>query len=180
MISLVAAGDEGALRSLYEATGKRLFGLVARIVGHQAAEETVLDALTQVWRRARRYDATKGTVFPWLATIARNRAIDRLRSRAHRDAQRHTEFEGWEELSDRGPCPRQRSQERESATQVRTALRGLPGEQRQAIEMAFFRGLSHSQVAEHLGAPLGTVKSRIRAGIHAIRREMGAPAQSVV
>ncbi len=145
----------------------------------EAAEEALVDAYVRVWRSASSYDATKGRVYGWLATIARNRAIDLLRSRSQHETKHLAEFDAWEQLSSRGPCPRQRSEDRESARKVESAMRHLPSEQREAIEMAFLNGLSHSQVAEQLDTPLGTVKSRIRAGIHAIRRHIGIPAQSV-
>jgi RNA polymerase sigma-70 factor (ECF subfamily) len=171
-VAELSTGDEAALGSIYDATCRRVFGLALRIVRDRlAAEEVVHEVYAQVWRQADRYDAAKGTVATWLLTLTRSRAIDVLRTRERLQG-RFESLPDSLELCDSSPDPEQRSEERERAPSVRQALKRLPREQRQVLEAAFFDGLSHSEVARALGAPLGTVKTRIRTGLEAIRRAL--------
>lgn len=171
---LIANGDEGALAKLYDETNRLVYSMVYRVLGESsAAEEVTLDVYMQVWRQANRYDAARGAFLTWLITIARSRAIDRLR--ASRLFQQRTEQLGLTEgqqtarsfanieeavlLSERGRI-------------VQAALLALPPEQREVIELGYFLGLSHSEIAERLCQPLGTVKTRARLGMMKLRETL--------
>ncbi len=169
LVELVATGDQSALAALYDATNRLIYSLVLRVLGDMSsAEEVLIDVYTQVWRQAASYDANRGAPLAWMATIARSRAIDRLRS-------------GWQEqrrkesLDVLGDAPSNASSPEESAAAselqklVREALNVLTPEQRQVIELAYYSGLSHSEIAEKLNQPLGTVKTRTRLGMMKLR-----------
>jgi len=168
-VNQVAQGEQAALGSLYDATSGLVYGLTLRILGDtSAAEEVTLDVYLQVWRQAGRFDSTRGRVSTWLMTIARSRAIDRLRSRQKLPqtdsleavAEPHSEASGPEELA----MAAQRQ------IQVRQGLATISVEQRLVIELAFFGGLSQSEIALKLNKPLGTIKTRIRSGMIVLRR----------
>lgn len=166
-VSAIADGDPGALASLFDAARPWVYAVVLRIVGGSSdAEETVLEVFHQVWRTASAWDPTRGSVRAWLGAISRSRAID-LKRRLERVRTYEAPLD-HEPLS-RFPCgsgdPEGHSLGRERRGSVRSALAQLPPSQRQAIELAFFEGLSYRQVAKHLGEPEGTIKSRIRFGI---------------
>ncbi len=170
VLSRVAGGEEAALGQLYDVTSPKVFGLAYRILRQrEAAEEVTLDVYTQVWREAARYDPARGTVMNWLLAIARTRAIDSLRS--HRRAREVEQpLESAPEPAIENGDPERTAAERARAARARRALAQLPAEQRSAVEAAFFGGLSHTEAAAVLGAPLGTVKTRIRAGLGTLRR----------
>jgi RNA polymerase sigma-70 factor (ECF subfamily) len=171
LLPRVAQGDEGALQALYEATCTRVFGLALRILRDRAsAEEAVVDVFAQVWRQAGRFDPEKGSIASWITTLARTRSIDLARIQRRR-TRRETEVlpELCDELCDPTGGPVEAAADDERALRVRAALGRLPREQRQALELAFFAGLSHSEVAGALSAPLGTVKTRIRTGLCNLR-----------
>ncbi len=172
LVELVATGDQSALAALYDATNRLIYSLVLRVLGDMSsAEEVLIDVYTQVWRQAASYDANRGAPLAWMATIARSRAIDRLRS-------------GWQEqrrkesLDVLGDAPSNASSPEESAAAselqklVREALNVLTPEQRQVIELAYYSGLSHSEIAEKLNQPLGTVKTRTRLGMMKLREAL--------
>ena|SRR5437867_2628300 len=172
LVALVAGGSESALGSLYDAASPRVFGLALRILRDRpAAEEATIDVFSQAWRQAGRYDAEKGTVLAWLLNLARSRAIDLLRSRAKQN-ELETALDGTFDLSDPEPGPERSSLEEERARRVRAAMSTLPSEQRRVLEVVYFSGLSHTEAAEALGQPLGTVKTRIRMGLSALRRAL--------
>lgn len=167
-IAAVARGDQAALSRLYDDTSGLVYGLVLRILRDDgAAEEVTLDVYQQVWRRAATYDAERGRPSTWLLTIARSRAIDRLRATA-RERGRET-LEVHPDLVDPAADPGAATEGEERRRQVLDALATLPPEQRQAIDLAFFSGLTHVEVAERLGEPLGTIKTRIRTGMIRLR-----------
>lgn len=172
LIERMAVGDEDALAAFYDRTRGYVFGLVLRVVGDAAAaEEVVLDVYMQVWRKAGSFDAGRGGAFAWLSTIARSRAIDRLRAGK---SQRHWELDmGDTHYS--GPATN--AEEDAAAAELRdavwTALGELPPRQREVIELAYYNGLSHSEIGARLGLPLGTVKTRIRTGIGTLRERLG-------
>lgn len=175
LLSRAAEGDEAAFARVYESTCRRVFGLALRILRDpSAAEEAALDAYVSVWRHARSYDPRRGDPLTWMLTIARSKAIDRLRARARRGRHRSDlDLEtalGLHEAADPGPGPEAASVQAERCLRVRQALERLPRRQRDAIERAYFGGLSHSEVARDLGEPLGTVKSRIRVGLRSLQR----------
>jgi RNA polymerase sigma-70 factor (ECF subfamily) len=134
----------------------------------EEAEEAALECYLHVWRHAARYDRSRGGPLQWVLVVTRSRAIDRLRVRVQR-----SERERWNALAaleDARPGPEQACSVAEERSQVREALAQLPPEQREAIEVTYLEGLSHSEAAVVLGQPLGTVKSRIRAGLSSLRR----------
>ena len=169
------SGQTEALAHLYDETSSIVFSLALRVLGNQAdAEEVVLDVYQQLWSGRHTFDPDRGTVWGWLTTMTRSRAIDRLRSAGTRRGRELPLEEGWE-----APCG-SRLPEAESIFQqeqklVRDALANLSPEQREAIELTFFRGLTHVEVAEALGTPLGTIKTRIRVGIRRLREALSPP-----
>ena len=161
-----------ALRSLYKNYGGLVFGIALRIVGDAAtAEEVTQDVFLRAWRNAASYSGEKGSVATWLGRIARNRALDALRSAKSRGALARDD---WSELEDdRALAPEDAMDIESRAAEVRAAVSKLPEAQRVALSLAFFRGMSHSQIAAELGLPLGTVKSRIRDAMRALREKLG-------
>lgn len=168
LFSGIAAGDPAAFGAFYDRHETLFYSLALRILGDPTeAEDVVQEAAVVVWERAPLYNPAHGRPAAWAITIVRNRAIDRLRaSRRRNDLLERA-------LAD-SPAPgsegiRNAAAGAEVATILQGALAGLPHEQRQAIELAFFIGLSQSEVAERLGEPLGTIKARIRRGMLAMR-----------
>lgn len=169
MIRSVADGDQSALAQLYDSTSRLLFGLLLRILGNPAtAEEVLLDVYTQVWRQAASYDRSRGAPLAWLMTIGRSRAIDRIRS-TRLDQQKSEPLEAVAGEATAGDNPEEASVIAERRTLVRAALESLSPEQRQVIELAYYSGLSHSEIASKLQQPLGTVKTRTRLGMMKLR-----------
>lgn len=173
LIRRVASGDEGAFGALYDASRRRVFGLALRILRDaHAAEEATLEVFAQVWRESGRYDAAQGSVLAWIVTLARTRAIDLLRSRSRVARREGRKLEEGGDALDRAPGPAESARKGERAERVRAAVRALPIEQRRAIEASYFGGLSYSEAAGLLGEPVGTVKTRIRAGMATLRRAL--------
>ncbi len=172
LVDRTARGESAAFAELYEATSQRVFGLASKILeDRSAAEEATLEAYTYLWRYAFRYDPRRGSVMQWLLTVARSRALDQLRSRVRQKAREYP-LEAVAAVQDPAPGPEELSSKAEQCVRVREALASLPREQREAIETAYWAGLSHAQVADTLGQPLGTVKSRIRMGLASLRRQL--------
>jgi len=168
LIRSSARGDQSALAELYDETSRLVFGLVLRIIGDRStAEEVLLDVYTQAWRQAANYDEDRGAPLAWLMTIARSRAIDRLRSSKH--DQYKDPLDAVAEISDQEPDPEQATVDSERRRLVRSALDTLPVEQREVVELAYYSGLSHSEIAMRLGQPLGTVKTRTRLAMIKLR-----------
>ena len=179
LITAVARGDHPALLALYDRHGRIAYGLAYRILGDAgAAEEAVQDAYLRVWRRASTFDASRGGARSWLLTIVHHCAIDLLRRRAGAPPV----VAGLDEMADRRSVPDAWSEVsgRIESERVRTAVETLPGEQRRAIEMAFFDGLTHREIAERDGLPLGTVKGRMRLGLKRLSSLLAEPASGVV
>lgn len=169
LIARCARGDQAALACLYDATAAQVHGLALRIVGDRdTAEEITGDVFLQAWRSAASYDPGRGSPVAWLLTIARSRAIDRLRATAG-DRRQLAPFELGLKAAASEPGPEEASSLVQRSRFVRSALERLSREQREAIELAFFAGLSHNEIADTLGAPLGTVKTRIRLGMGRLR-----------
>lgn len=181
MMRRTAAGDHAALAELYDASSHLVFGLALRILGDRdTAEEAVVDVYAQAWREAKNYDAARGTACAWLMTLARSRSIDILRSQRRERATDPLESAGDVEAST--PDPEAATSDAERHRFVHGAMNSLSSEQREAIELAYFAGLSHSEIAARLGQPLGTVKTRIRLGMMRLREVLGhlrAPAWAV-
>jgi RNA polymerase sigma-70 factor (ECF subfamily) len=140
-------------------------------VDRAAAEEVTLNVYTQVWRTAGSYDRQRGSVGAWLVTAARSRAIDRLRAGAGR-AEREQPFLEFADPEANTPSPEQESEHNQRGRLIRAALAKLAPEQREVIQLAFFSELSHGELADRLGQPLGTVKSRIRLGMMKLREQL--------
>jgi RNA polymerase sigma-70 factor (ECF subfamily) len=172
LVEQVAAGDQAALATLYDTTNRLVYGLILRVLGDvSSAEEVLLDVYTQVWRQAASYDAGRGTPLAWLTTIARSRAIDRLRS-GWQDQQRKESLETLGDAPADAANPEETTVASERQRLVRAALETLSPEQREVIELAYYSGLSHSEIAEKLNQPLGTVKTRTRLGMMKLREAL--------
>jgi RNA polymerase sigma-70 factor (ECF subfamily) len=166
-----AGGDVDAFAIFYDRHSALLYALAFRILGTVPdAEDTLQEAMVQLWERARTYDATQGNVVSWAVTVTRNKAIDRIRSsqRKQRLIAEIIELSASDHAPD-DSLDQGRAIRNETDAMMRAALAGLPLEQRQAIELAFFAGLTQSEIADRFGQPLGTVKARIRRGMLALR-----------
>jgi RNA polymerase sigma-70 factor (ECF subfamily) len=168
LLSAIAAGDREACRALYQRYAPILLGLLDRILGDRSeAEEVLQEVFLQIWKKADHFDATRGRALYWLATIARNRALDRrstLESRRRLTAERMPSEPPEESLD-----PADEANLAEEAHQLHRALAAITDAQRKVLLLAYFEGLSHSEIAERLGAPLGTVKSHARIGLAKLR-----------
>jgi len=166
------AGEQAALSSLYDQASHLVYSVVVKVLANQAdAEEVTLDVFTQIWRTAQSYQASKGTVTAWLVMVARSRAIDRMRSRATRQRREEPIFE-YTDFPSASSGPEQATAESQRRRKILAAMAGLPPEQRRAVELAFFSGLSHSELAERLQVPLGTIKTRLRSSMLKLRESL--------
>lgn len=172
LIELTAGGDREAFARLFDATSPYVNGLAVRIVGDaSAAEEVVMEVYVQVWQQAGRYDAARGAPLSWMLNIARSRAIDRLRARSTREREIEESLE--EEPLDPGASdPAEHALLAERRRRVREALAQLSKEERGVVELAYFHGRSHSEIAVALGLPLGTVKTRLRLALLRLERHL--------
>ncbi|GAA1880001.1 ECF RNA polymerase sigma factor SigK [Lapillicoccus jejuensis] len=165
-------GDEGAFAELYDALSRRLYGLVLRVVRDPAqSEEVTQEAFLEIWRTASRFDRTRGSALGWMMTIAHRKAVDRVRSAeaaSRRDTQYHESSQDVDFDSTAEAAHTSLDVER-----VRKALASLTDAQRSALELAYFGGYTHSEVATMLGLPLGTAKTRIRDGLIRLRDTLG-------
>jgi RNA polymerase sigma-70 factor (ECF subfamily) len=173
LMPLIGDKDPRAFAVFYDRHGGVAFSLAYRIVGERAAAEDVTqEAFISVWRSGARYDRARGSVRAWMLGIVRNRAIDLLRSRAGRAPNLDFDDDSILEQRPAAELTEDEALRRETADEVRGAIGGLPGEQSKVIELAYFGGFSHSEIAEMLGVPLGTVKGRMRLGLEKIRSEL--------
>jgi len=160
---MVGAGDGPALMNLDDRYNRQAFGLAFRILSDAAtAEEVVQDAFVALWRNAAAFDQTRGGVKSWLLTIVHNRAIDRLRSSASRSGTVELEVADYAGITN---DPWDAVADTLDGAQVRQAVAELPEDQRHAIELAYFQGLTHQEISTQYGIPLGTVKGRLRLGL---------------
>jgi len=168
--------DVSAFEQLYDRHSRAVYGLILRILQQAGtAEEVVQDVFLQLWRNAEHYDESRGPFLPWLLTLARNRALDTLRLKSERQRRRE---EQTEELPPVVTAPEFENQldEKRRAEKVRALIGALQPQQKRAIELAYFEGLSHSEIAEKMREPLGTVKSWIRNGLLRLKEELQATA----
>ncbi|MBA3767956.1 MAG: sigma-70 family RNA polymerase sigma factor [Acidobacteria bacterium] len=167
LIHAIVQGDEQAFASLYDRYHSSLLGFLLRILNTKAEAEDVLQEIfVQVWQHAPDYDETRGRVFTWLVTIARSRALDRLRSLDSRERTVIRASHEWPENISDGVND---AIESEQGEEVRHALEQIPEAQRHALLLAYFEGLSQSEIAARLGKPLGTIKTRTRDGLKKLR-----------
>jgi RNA polymerase sigma-70 factor, ECF subfamily len=177
LIAQAAGGDERAIATLYDRYGGVLYAVAYRIVGQRAdAEEVVIEAFAQAWREAPRFESERGSVAGWLTMIARSRALDTVRARSRRDrltASAAADRMGVSPaMGEWRADPAGAVDHAERRTKVREALEMLSPPQRQAIELAYFEGLSQSEIAERLQEPLGTVKTRVRLAMQKLRESL--------
>jgi RNA polymerase sigma-70 factor, ECF subfamily len=166
--------DVSAFEQLYDRHSRAVYGLVLRILQQAGtAEEVVQDVFLQLWRNAAQYDESRGPFLPWLFTLARNRALDTLRLKSERQRRREDQTE---ELPSVAVSPEYEKalDEKKRAEKVRAVMSSLSPQQKKAIELAYFEGLSHTEIAESLKEPLGTVKSWIRNGLMKLKQELQA------
>ena len=173
IVRRMAGGDQVALGELYDRHSRLLFSLALRIVRERAdAEDVLQETFSQAWRQASRFEAARGTVVGWLVTVARSRALDRLRQRrAHREGS--ADFDRVaENLADPSRGLDLQLVTAEQADRVRQALAALPDELRIPLELAYYEGLSQSEIAERLRTPLGTIKTRMRQTLLRLREAL--------
>jgi RNA polymerase sigma-70 factor (ECF subfamily) len=179
LVSRMASGDEGAMRSLVHTHGATVFSLAKAILREAAdAEEVAADAFMQAWRNASTFDPTRSSVIAWLGVIVRSRALDRLRTQARQGKvvtqESDTTFTGAAERTPaRGETPDQAVEATEARDLVARALGELPESHRNIIELAYFGGLSQTEIATRLSMPLGTVKTRTLAAMRQLRTRLG-------
>jgi RNA polymerase sigma-70 factor (ECF subfamily) len=171
VMQLVGEGDPRAFELIYDRHGAAAFSLAYRLVGTRVtAEDITQEAFLSIWRSRLRYDQSRGSVRTWVLSIVHNRGIDALRRGTVND--RKETLEGVEERYAAVERTEVEAARRDEARSVRSALHSLPDEQRRAIELAYFGGFSHSQIAEMIGEPIGTVKGRMRLGLEKLRRQL--------
>ena len=161
--------DVSAFEQLYERHSRIVYSLVLRILRQgTTAEEVVQDVFLQLWRNSARYDLSRPFV-PWLLTLARNRALDNLRLKSERQRRREEQTEEFPQIATAAPEYEKSLDEKRRAERVRSLMSSLPAAQKKAIELAYFEGLTYSEVADKLGIPLGTAKTRLRDGMIRLR-----------
>lgn len=172
IVGRIAAGDRKALHELYTRLGGRAYAVCLRVLhDREEAEDILQETFVEVWKRAKEFDAARGAVRSWLLTIARSRAINRYNAR--KSNQRTVGAASKEPIAASIATPLQLVEEQQTAARVNAALATLPDEQRQVIELAFYEGLSHSEIAEQTKLALGTIKTRIRLAMEKLARELG-------
>jgi RNA polymerase sigma-70 factor (ECF subfamily) len=177
LMQLVRRGDARAFEAVYERHATAAYSLAYRMTGSRPqAEDVVQEAFLGLWRSGARYDRGRGSVRTWVLGIVHHRAVDALRRMSGHERRRVDDAE----LGERLPAPERTDVEaarREEAREVRAALGALPDEQRHVVELAYFGGFTHSEIAEALGEPLGTVKGRMRLGLGKLRGALGGLAR---
>jgi RNA polymerase sigma-70 factor, ECF subfamily len=175
LLARVVKGDQQAFSQLYDYSSTLLFTLAVRMLGNrEEAAELLQDVYLEVWRKVSRYDVGRGTPIAWLITLTKSRAIDRLRARASRGYRATNSLEGGTatQVADPAPSPFETQADQELRTAIGAAVAGLPQSQQQAIELAYYEGLSHTEIATRLNQPLGTVKTRIKLGMSKLRESL--------
>ncbi|HEX8493823.1 MAG TPA: sigma-70 family RNA polymerase sigma factor [Pyrinomonadaceae bacterium] len=171
LLRQIAGGDEVALASLYDRYKSILFSLILRILHSQSEAEDILqDVFIQVWNKASDFDETRGRPFTWLVTLSRSRSIDRLRQLSSRE---RTATEATRDAPEEWTDAETEAIKSEQSAVVRSALAELPEEQRRTLLLAYFEGLTQTEIAARLNAPLGTVKTRMRSGMIKLRELLG-------
>lgn len=181
MLAQAAGGDQAAFAKLYDRLSGPLYSLAVRMLSDaNEAQDAIQEVFIQIWRRAAKYDPTQSSVFSWAMLMTRSRIIDRLRARGRRlrvvasstdDTNETAATAADASVAESAADTADRNEE---AMRVRNVLDKLPAEQRQAIELAFFSELTHHQIADQLGQPLGTIKARIRRGLLKLRERIAS------
>jgi RNA polymerase sigma-70 factor, ECF subfamily len=172
LLSQIARNDEQAMAELYDRTRHIVYGLVLRMLRERtAAEDITQEVFMLIWRKAERFDPARGSALGWMVTISRNRALDKLRSSKAFLSQDNSS-ERLDTFHSPDPDPEQNSAVSERAQLVRRSLALLPPDQRRVLEMAFFDGLTQSEIASRTAVPLGTIKTRIRVGMRRLREQL--------
>jgi RNA polymerase sigma-70 factor (ECF subfamily) len=175
LLASIVKGDQQAFSQLYDHSSTLLYTLAFRILGdREEADELLQDVYLEVWRKVARYDLGRGTPIAWLITLTRSRAIDRLRARAVRGQTATMPLDATvsSRVADLGPSPFETQADQELRIAVGNAITSLPAAQQQAIELAYYDGLSHNEIAAKLNQPLGTVKTRIKLGMSKLRETL--------
>jgi RNA polymerase sigma-70 factor (ECF subfamily) len=173
VMQLVRRGDASAFEVIYERHSPAAFSLAYRMMGTRSgAEDVTQDAFLSMWRSGARYDRARGSVRTWVLGIVHHRAIDALRRATVHDKRRAGD-EGIEERFEARERTDVEAARREESGTVRTALRTLPSDQSQVIELAYFGGFTHTEIADMLDAPVGTVKGRMRLGLKKMKAQLG-------
>jgi len=170
LVERIMAGDEGALEALYDRYAGLLFAMLVRILRDaSAAEEVLQDLFLQLWRGAARFDASRGSLAAWLLVIGRNRALSRLRGKERREILADSEEFSIEAVPSSGNLEDEAARA-QLMQRLRGAMEALPPEQREAVELAYFEGMTQTEIAERTKCPLGTVKSRVRAAMQTLKQ----------
>lgn len=168
LVAAIRSGNQDAMAELYDRYSAVVYPVALRVLGNAAAAEDVLqETFLQLWRDPGSFDASRGDLAPWLAVITRNRSVDGLRKRRPQTDLSDTLVFVEPDLA--GEADRARAAEK-----IRATLRDMPSAQRSALEMAYFEGYSHSEIAAKTGEPLGTIKTRIRAALMLLRKAIEA------
>lgn len=175
VIRRIRAGDRAAFLEFYDRYAPLLLSVATRVLSdRREAEDVLQDVCTQIWQKSTGYDAQLGSLSSWAVTLTRNKAIDRVRATSRRRRLAEEMAQSSEQLEESpGASANELLYGRERAQRIRTALDELAADQRQVIELAFFAGLSQSEIALRLAQPLGTVKARIRRGMLKLREQLG-------
>jgi RNA polymerase sigma-70 factor (ECF subfamily) len=170
LVERIMAGDEGALEALYDRYAGMLFAMLVRILRDTgAAEEVLQDLFLQLWRGASRFDASRGSLAAWLLVIGRNRALSRLRGKERREILADSEEFSIEAVPSSGNLENEAARA-QLMQRLRGAMAALPPEQREAVELAYFEGMTQTEIAARTKCPLGTVKSRVRAAMQTLKQ----------
>lgn len=180
LLTRVASGEEWAFRSIYDRYADLVYSVALRVLGDGAAAQDVAqDVFVRLWRNPGSFDPQRGRFMPWLLSVTRNRAVDEVRSRGRRRLRELPPIEGAEDPIDIGaPDPAWQAVLAGERRAVRRALVSLPPEQREAIELAYFGGLTQQEIAARLATPLGTVKTRVRLAMKKLRVVLEVEAES--
>jgi RNA polymerase sigma-70 factor (ECF subfamily) len=181
LIRRVCEADEAALGALYDRWNRSVFSLVLQVLKDpDEAEDIVEETFWQVWRKAPSFDPSRGAVSTWLLTIARRKALDRIRSRARQREESLESGSGFVDIASNEPDPSQLAEGAERRADLAAALNELPVEQRRVLELGYFSGMSQSEIAEAIGEPLGTVKTRMRLAMQKLKEPLATHRESEV